>query len=168
MPALGGYDQNPINIVGPVQGWLNKRRERRNTDRAQNVEHSQSVERLAMTHQQSMEYLNQSHSNDMEKMKARAALRRGTLRDAGKIAGQLPTDSEIRVGKVSVTRRAPGQGSTKSGSHSPKNSAQHGGGAPQPQQPAAKPPDRLGRHAAGPAPAFEPMQARRPGRHSRP
>ena len=107
MPELGGYDNTPINIVGPVRGWLDKRRARQEENNKKVSDHAQFVERVAVLHQSNLEMLNQAHVNDLERIKAKSNARRGLVRDAGKIVGGMPTDSTVKVGKVELTRTAP-------------------------------------------------------------
>lgn len=107
MPELGGYDNTPINIVGPVRGWLDKRRARQEENNKKVSDHAQFVERVAVLHQSNLEMLNQAHVNDLERIKAKSNARRGLVRDAGKIVGTMPTDSTLKVGKVELTRTAP-------------------------------------------------------------
>lgn len=107
MPELGGYDNTPINIVGPVRGWLDRRRARQEENNKKVSDHAQFVERVAVLHQSNLEMLNQAHVNDLERIKAKSNARRGLVRDAGKIVGTMPTDSTLKVGKVELTRTAP-------------------------------------------------------------
>lgn len=107
MPGMGGYDGDSINIVGPVKGWLDKRRARQEENNKKVSDHAQFVERVAVLHQSNLEMLNQAHTNDLERIKAKSNARRGLVRDAGKIVGTMPTDSTLKVGKVELTRTAP-------------------------------------------------------------
>lgn len=107
MPGMGGYDGDSINIVGPVKGWLDKRRARQEENNKKVSDHAQFVERVAVLHQSNLEMLNQAHTNDLERIKAKSNARRGLVRDAGKIVGGMPTDSTLKVGKVELTRTAP-------------------------------------------------------------
>lgn len=107
MPGMGGYDGDSINIVGPVKGWLDKRRARQEENNKKVSDHAQFVERVAVLHQSNLEMLNQAHTNDLERIKAKSNARRGLVRDAGKIVGGMPTDSAVKVGKVELTRTAP-------------------------------------------------------------
>ena len=107
MPGMGGYDGDSINIVGPVKGWLDKRRARQEENNKKVSDHAQFVERVAVLHQSNLEMLNQAHTNDLERIKAKSTAKRGLVRDAGKIVGTMPTDSTLKVGKVELTRTAP-------------------------------------------------------------
>lgn len=107
MPGMGGYDGDSINIVGPVKGWLDKRRARQEENNKKVSDHAQFVERVAVLHQSNLEMLNQAHTNDLERIKAKSNAKRGLVRDAGKIVGGMPTDSTLKVGKVELTRTAP-------------------------------------------------------------
>ena len=107
MPELGGYDNTPINIVGPVRGWLEKRRAAQEENSKKVSDHAQFVERVAVLHQSNLETLNQAHANDLERIKAKSSARRGLLKDAGKIVATMPTDSTLKAGKVELTRTAP-------------------------------------------------------------
>jgi len=172
MSGMGGYDNDSINVVGPVRSWLSGRREKREQTRQQNVSHAQIVERMAVLHQQNLETMNQGHVNDLERMRTRSTLKRSLIKDAGRIVNQMPADSEIKAGGVSMTRRQPTQapsGTSPAPGKAPKSgAAKKTSPKAAPQNPAKSSQDRLGKHASGPPPANEPMKARRPGRHARP
>lgn len=169
MPGMGGYDNDSINVVGPVRSWLSGRREKQEQNRQQNVSHAQIVERMAILHQQNLETMNQGHVNDLERMRTRSTLKRSLIKDAGRIVNQMPADSEIKAGGVSMTRRQPGQNPAAPASPA-KAAAAKKSSSPKasPKNPAKAKQETLGKHAAGAPPATEPMKARKPGRHARP
>lgn len=167
MPGLGGYDNVPVDLVGPVNNWLGRRRERQQNEGRAAMEHGRNMEHTAMMFQGHLALMNQGHANDLERIKAKTNSRRTILRTAGDVLNQMPEGSTLSSPKVRLTRdRAAAPPETPSAAAPKAPTTRNKPATPRAKAPAA--PEPTGRHAGTPARERKNAKPKPPGRHAAP